>query len=84
MTQLNVTFCYGAPPTERNMQALNVMRSVYGVRQIKLDERFRTVSVEYDASRLAEGDVSSLIRNAGIAILGKVDLIARRVPPPCA
>ena len=74
MTQLNVVFCYGAPPTERNMQALNVVRSVYGVRQIKVDERSRTVSVEYDASRLAEGDVSSLIRTAGIAIVSKVDL----------
>ena len=51
------------------------VREVYGVRKLFFDERERLVKVEYDASRLVEGDIAALLRGAGLDIEpGKVHL----------
>jgi hypothetical protein len=68
MTQLEVRFRYGATPGEREMRGLDTLRDVYGIRRIMFDEKERIIRVEFDASRLKEPAVASLLRCAGIDV----------------
>jgi len=72
MTLLKVMFHYGLPPEERALRALDRVRQVYGVLQIRLDDKARNVSIEYDASRLTEQDLAALLRSAGIDIQPRI------------
>jgi hypothetical protein len=75
MTLLDVVFKYGTPPGEKEMGALNNAWEVYGVRKIKFDEKEHTISVEYDASRLNDGEIAAILRRAGIDLREKVQLV---------
>ncbi len=75
MTQLDVLYRYGVPPTERAVLALSKVRDVYGVRRMALDERGKTVRVEYDASRLTGAVIHQLLRRAGLDIVETVSMI---------
>jgi hypothetical protein len=75
MTQMEVSFRYGAVPGERQMRALDTMRDVYGIRRLSFDDAGRVIKVEYDASRLKEPVVASLLRKAGIDLLEKISVI---------
>ena len=75
MTLLDVVFKYGTPPGEREMRALNNAWEVYGVRKIKLDEAQHTIRVEYDATRLNEGEIAAILRRAGLDLREKVQLV---------
>ena len=75
MTALDVCFRYGMAPGERELGALNSVREVYGIRRIAFDERHRTVTVEYDATRLNDASVASLLRGAGLALEEKIALV---------
>lgn len=75
MTQLEVSFRYGAVPGEREMRALDSVRDVYGIRRLSFDRSGRIIRVEYDASRLKEPAVASLLRNAGIDLREKISLV---------
>ena len=75
MTQMEVSFRYGAVPGEREMRALDTVRDVYGIRKLSFDGVDRIIKVEYDASRLKEPVVASLLRKAGIDVREKVSLI---------
>ena len=50
MTQLDVLYRYGVPPSESATLAMAKVREVYGVRRMDLDEAKKTVRVEYDAT----------------------------------
>jgi hypothetical protein len=56
------------------MRALDSVRDIYGIRKLKLNEKDGIVRVEYDASRLKEPVVASLLRKAGLAIEEKLVL----------
>ncbi len=75
MTLLDVVFRYGMPPGEKEMLALNNAFEVYGIRKIKLDEKERTIRVEYDATRLNHGEIAGILRRAGIDLREKVQLV---------
>lgn len=75
MTQLDVLYRYGAPPSERAMLALAKVRDVYGVRRMEFDEAAKTVRVEYDASRLTGAVIHQLLRRAGLDIIETVPTI---------
>jgi len=77
MTQLDVLYRYGAPPTEQAVLALSKVRDVYGVRHLALDEAARTVRVEYDASRLTGPIIHQLLRRAGLDIVETVSLFPK-------
>ncbi|MDQ2835288.1 MAG: hypothetical protein M3Y50_16395 [Acidobacteriota bacterium] len=81
MTQLDVVYRYGAPPTESATLAMTKVREVYGVRQMQVDEANQTVRVEYDASRLTEPVIHQLLRRAGLDIVEKV-ILAIEPPAP--
>ncbi|HEX5283799.1 MAG TPA: hypothetical protein VFW30_06755 [Bryocella sp.] len=78
MTQLDVMYRYGVPPSEAAMMALARIREVYGIRGLVFDETVRTVRLEYDATRLSEPVVQGLLRRSGLDLVERVSLI----PPP--
>lgn len=78
MTQLDVLYRFGVPPSEAAMMALGRIREVYGIRALSFDEAARTVRVEYDATRLTEPIVHGLLRRSGLDVTERVSL----TPPP--
>lgn len=74
MTLLDISFRCNLLPGESEMRALNAARDVYGIRAIKVNGRERTVTVEYDASRLSDEQVESLLRRAGVDIEARIAL----------
>ena len=74
MTYLDVVFRYGATPGETELQAIDGMREVYGIRGVKFNEVERTVRVGYDASRLKADGVAKLLRQAGVDIREQLQL----------
>lgn len=79
MTQLDVLYRYGAPPTEAVMAAIAKVREVYGIRRVEFNETEKTVRVEYDATRLTGPIVYQLLRRAGLEI---VEAMPMFTPPP--
>ena len=84
MTQLDVLYRYGSPPSEQAMLALSKVRDVYGVRRLEFNESAKTVRVEYDASRLTGAIIHQLLRRGGLDIVETVSLIPHPddTPPP--
>ncbi len=68
MTAVDAVFRYSAQPGPAEWRALDRVREVYGIRRLRLDEKEKTVRVEYDASRLNEAVVASLLRHAGLDV----------------
>ncbi len=75
MTAVEVVFKYEVPPTEQVMRALDAVRQVYGIRRIRLNEGESTIRVEYDATRLNERTVASLLRRTGLDLRDKLQLV---------
>jgi hypothetical protein len=84
MTQLDVLYRFGAAPTEPAIMALSRIREVYGIRQLAVNERERTVRVEYDATRLTEAIVHGLLRRSGLDITERVSLLPPQPEPETA
>jgi hypothetical protein len=84
MTQLDVMYRYGVPPSEAAMIALGRVRDVYGIRGLVLDEAAKTVRVEYDATRLTEPIVHGLLRRSGLDVVERVSLIPPQPEPEAA
>jgi hypothetical protein len=74
MTQVEVLYRYGAPPSESAMLALANVREVYGVRKVEFRELEKTVRVEYDSTRLTEAVIHQLLRRAGLDLVQKIQL----------
>ena len=81
MTQLDVLYRYGVPPTEASVLAMAKVREVYGVRHMELDEAKKTIRIEYDASRLTEPVIYELLRRAGLDIVETMPMFAAPLPP---
>ena len=82
MTQLDVLYRYGVPPTEAATLAAANLREVYGVRKLEFDETKKTVRVEYDATRLTEPVIHELLRRAGLDIVEALPMFEPPAPPP--
>ena len=82
MTQLDVLYRYGVPPTESATLAMAKVREVYGVRRMEFDEAKKTVRVEYDATRLTGPVIHQLLRRAGLDIVETVPMFAPPAPSP--
>ena len=80
MTQLEVLYRYEQHPTEGTMFALGKMREVYGIRRMKMDPEWKTVQVEYDATRLNKAIVYELLRQSGLDIVEELSLIPPQPP----
>ena len=77
-TNLDVLYRYDLHPTEAAMTAIGKVRGVYGIRKIALDEKQKTMRVEFDFTRLNRAVVAELLRSAGIDIVEEIPL----APPP--
>lgn len=74
MTIVDVVFRYGTPPGEREIVALRRVWEVYGIRKVSFTEAESKVRVEYDATRMNDATVGSLLRRAGLDITGMDDM----------
>jgi hypothetical protein len=81
MTQLEVLYRYERHPSEGTMFALGKTREVYGIRRILMNEEWKTIRVEYDATRLEKHAVGELLRRTGMDIVEELPLIP---PQPVA
>jgi len=79
-TNLDVLYRYELHPTEAAMIALGKARGVYGIRKIVLDEKQKTMRVEFDFTRLDRSVVMELLRSAGIDIVEEVPPSAPPAP----
>ncbi len=75
MTQLEVLYRYEKHPAEAAMLALGSAREVYGVRRIQIDKEWKTIRVEYDATRLNKQIIYQLLRRAGVDLVEEMPLI---------
>ena len=80
MTQLDVMYRYDRSPSEATGMALAKVREVYGIRILHVNERDRTVRVEYDASRLGEAVIHGLLRRTGLELAERVSTIPDQRP----
>ena len=62
------------------MFALGKMREVYGVRRMWMNPEWKTIQVEYDATRLNKAIVYELLRRAGLDIVEELPLIPPQPP----
>lgn len=69
MTTVDVLYHFEITPSERSVLAIARIREVYGIRRVTLDERAKTIGLEYDATRLAEPAVRQLVRRAGVMLV---------------
>ena len=74
MTYLEVAFHYQTQPGEKELRALDSVREVYGIQRIWFNEKERIVRVLFDASRLKEDSVASLLRQSGLDLTEKLTL----------
>jgi hypothetical protein len=82
MTQLEALYRYERHPEESSMLALANLREVYGIRRILLDQEWKTVRVEFDATRLNRATVMQLLRRAGLDIVEELPLIPPQEAAP--
>ena len=74
MTQLDVVFRYGKQPGAEVLRAIDSLREVYGIRNVKFNDAEQTIRVEFDASRMKEDTVAALLRRAGMDLKEKLQL----------
>jgi hypothetical protein len=81
MTQLDVLYRYGTPPSEAAALAVAKLREIYGIRKLDFNEAEKTIRVEYDATRLTEPVIHQLLRRGGLDIIEAIPLFTTPPPP---
>jgi copper chaperone CopZ len=84
MTTVDVVYRYGKTPTEAAVLGIARLREVYGIRRVQFQEAEKTVTVEYDSTRLSEQVVHQLLRRGGLDVVEKVVLYTQPVPVEAA
>jgi hypothetical protein len=74
MTAVEISFRYGRVPGGPEMTAIDSFREVYGIRRVHFNEADRAILVEYDATRMNEATVASLLKRAGIDLKERIGL----------
>jgi hypothetical protein len=80
-TNLDVLFRYERQPSEAAMIALGKVHEVYGVRRIHVNEKEKTIRVEFDFTRLNRATIERLLQRAGIDIVEEISLIPPQPAP---
>ena len=84
MTNVDVEFRYAQAPGEDTIRAVAELSDVYGIRRVRLNQRERTVLIEYDATRLGVANIFQLLRRAGLSVTEQISRFAPPAPPPQA
>jgi hypothetical protein len=74
MTYMAVTYELQKPLRTDQFRTLGAFANTYGLQAFRYDEKTNRLHFDYDASRLKESVVESVLRGAQIPVL-------RRVPP---
>jgi hypothetical protein len=69
MTLLEITYGLHSPLTHEQLQRLGEFANLYGLRRFHVDDSGKTLTFEYDASRLRETQVAHALGQAGIPIV---------------
>jgi copper chaperone CopZ len=80
MTTVDVLYRYEQQPAESAMFAIGSLKEVYGIRRVEIDEKAKTLRVEYDATRLNRSSIAQLLRRGGISVLEEVSLVPPQLP----
>ena len=73
MTLMEITFELQSRLNPEQLRALGSFANTYGLRRFRVHEDTNRLTFEYDASRLKETEVEHVLREARIAILGRVE-----------
>ena len=71
MTKIQLAYDLERPLTDDDSSAIADVHSWYGMSRVKLAPTLDKVEVEYDASRLSEKDVESVLMRFGIPVKRK-------------
>ncbi|MGH9792967.1 MAG: hypothetical protein ACRD5W_17300 [Candidatus Acidiferrales bacterium] len=73
MTLLEITFQLQSPLKPAQLGTLATFANTYGLRKFRVDETKTRLTFDYDASRLKETQVATVLRNATIPVVAKVE-----------
>lgn len=73
MTFMNIVYELQSPLTDAQLRRLGEFANTYGLRKFHVDEAKNRLSFEYDASRLRETQVASVLGQASIAVTRKLN-----------
>ena len=76
MTLMEITYELQSSLKPEQLLALGSFANTYGLRRFRVDEKNKWLSFEYDASRLRETEVASVLRQARIPVLRRVEPVA--------
>jgi hypothetical protein len=74
MTTVEITFRYQGEVPPESLSCIRDEHSNFGVRRVQTDVGRKSITVEYDATRLDASSVASVLRRVGIAV--------EEAPPP--
>lgn len=72
VTLVEITYELQSPLKPEQLRTLGEFANTYGLRRFHVNEEKRLLSFEYDASRLKETEVTHLLRQARIPVVGRV------------
>ena len=73
MTFMKIVYELQSPLTDIQLRRLGEFANTYGLRKFNVDESRNQLSFEYDASRLRETQVASVLGQASIAVTRKLN-----------
>ncbi len=73
MTLLEITYELQSPLNNEQLRELGSFANTYGLRRFRVDDSARRLTVEYDASRLKETEVTSVLGRAQIAVTRRLN-----------
>jgi hypothetical protein len=73
MTLLEITYELQSPLNDEQLRKLGSFANTYGLRRFRVDESAKRLTFEYDASRLKETEVASVLGHAQIAVTRKLN-----------
>jgi hypothetical protein len=73
MTLIEVTYELQSALAPQQLAQLGAFANTYGLRRFRVDEPRKTLTFEYDASRLKETQVANVLRRARIPVLRKLE-----------
>ncbi len=69
MTKVQKHFLLQRPLDEPLMEQIAGANSIYGIERIRISPSRETLMVEFDASRLRDADVESVLQREGIPVV---------------
>ena len=79
MPTVDVVLRYSGQPSEAAIFALGSLRDVYGIRRVSFARAEKTLTVEFDATRLNTATVEQLVRRTGLCVEEIVPQLAPQV-----